>query len=215
MTPAQARRAYPLALARGHEWATWAQRECGHALLERAERAYYAGGPRKDLDAALRVADAHAVELLARLTVADLSALVRSSNQNPAVPGIAAPALDEAGAVVHTTASGRLSWRIRRDGAVYLTVYRPGPAPVLTATVTPRGVVRVDVRSLAYGERHVSALDEALADLGVRRERDLDPLPDGVLARVDVDADTQEVRRAWTDWRIAAREDVPPLPRAL
>lgn len=88
--------------------------------------------------------------------------------------GGAAPALGESGAIYHSTATGRLRWRISRE-VVEVDVNRPTPdrrVDVVLRLVAPTsgaGDARVEALG-PYAERHLAALTRAAsAILGFRR----------------------------------------------
>jgi len=75
----------------------------------------------------------------------------------------------EDGCLVHATASGRLAWTIRPDGAVSLEVHRPN-GRCLEAFVPPHRRVRsvgIDAGPRPAMGRHVECLAEALTALGL------------------------------------------------
>jgi hypothetical protein len=82
-----------------------------------------------------------------------------------AIPGIQAPRVDDAGNVVHTTGSGRLSWAISPDGATTLLVRRPYHGSVLRANVGDGIAVERLNPDVPIHTRHVEALRRPLAIL--------------------------------------------------
>jgi hypothetical protein len=76
--------------------------------------------------------------------------------------GILAPALDDAGVILHTTGTGRMEWTVGPDAAVEIWIYRPGAVTVAHAVVTSTGEVTIQT-----GEgcllRHAEALCLAVA----------------------------------------------------
>lgn len=91
---------------------------------------------------------------------------------DPQDTGINHPDVDDAGYVVHTTVSGRLSWAIDKDGTTVLRVNRPseygeeyGGETVAYVTVGHFGGPRSEAELLKPGrfhQRHLAALADAL-----------------------------------------------------
>ena len=89
-------------------------------------------------------------------------------SEGPVGWGITAPTPDEDGDLVHTTGSGRLSWRVEPSGDTYIRVSRPGDLVVFAVSIRDGQVVPaewtrtelVDTRS-----RHIWAARDAVTAL--------------------------------------------------
>lgn len=110
--------------------------------------------------------------------------------------GITSPDVDlEAGEVVHTTLTGRLRWRVGRDGTAVICVHRPNYENwVLRAAVGPEGSARLEVQpdpdSPPFYGRHLRALTEAVRALN----KAWSPLPD-LLSWADSELDPEKKAR--------------------
>lgn len=180
MTHNQIQCALRLALAHGHEWAVaWSE---DMTTTEEAGRGLdpYIDVPQADYLRLFAVGlgrngEAKQADVMAAIDAA-VDAYHRTHCGEPpcrCFPGLSRPDIGPDGAIIHTTMTGRLSWRVDVSGAVTLDVCRParvvggvaGHIVVLRATVPPDGPIGVASSGLAE-ERHWDCLARALAALG-------------------------------------------------
>jgi hypothetical protein len=76
--------------------------------------------------------------------------------------GMDQPTIDANGCIVHTTGTGRTHWSIARGGTVTIEIRRPF-GTCMVATIAANGeLYEIRPGEMAHGERHLSALHEAL-----------------------------------------------------
>lgn len=113
--------------------------------------------------------DLHEVLALPALTpeAIERASMARLS-EGPAGWGITAPTPDEYGDLVHTTGSGRLSWRIEPSGDAYVRVSRPGDLVVFAVSIRDGQIVPDEwtrTELAATRSRHLWAAREAVTAL--------------------------------------------------
>jgi hypothetical protein len=147
----QGKRAYQLARAYGHLWASSAR--------EIVSRKHPATETEYELQNI--VLD----EIFENgVSIEEIESVSRSF-QRPDLPaGIEGPWFDEDGNICHTTGTGRLAWTVYPDGAAMIEMFRPNiEGAVLVAWVYTEGGWDVSyARENILYERHIDALAEAL-----------------------------------------------------
>ena len=88
----------------------------------------------------------------------EIAAIVNEANKDNYIPYIDAPTLEN-NIVVHTSGTGRVSWRIYPDGTVNIYVSRPA-GPALWGNLSPEGVFTCgkEDNGVNFAGRHVGAL---------------------------------------------------------
>jgi hypothetical protein len=149
LTIAQYERALALASAFGHHWAA--------AVTDQNEPSPELAEARNGLAACVAAGQ-----------VVPIAAIDGCSKEHPnAVGGIFAPTLSTAGQVVHTTATGRLTWAIEADGEVALTIRRPSNARRRLAAVREEASAAFEA-TLAVYERASSTTKQRMMDVALR-----------------------------------------------
>lgn len=93
-----------------------------------------------------------------------VAALFAAATENDM--GGVAPMVDRFGNLTHTTATGRLSWRVAPSGAVKLSVTRKGDIECLNVSVTDGGAVSAAFVPEACRARHWQAALDAVSAVG-------------------------------------------------
>ena len=88
----------------------------------------------------------------------EIAAIVNEANKDNYIPYIEAPTLEN-NVVVHTSGTGRVSWRIHPDGTVNIYISRPA-GPALWGNLSPEGVFTCgkEDNGVKFAGRHVGAL---------------------------------------------------------
>src|SRR5690606_10231445 len=96
---------------------------------------------------------------------AEIAAIVDEANKENYISYVRSPVL-KGNIVMHTSETGRVSWRIHPDGTVNIIISRPGGA-ALWGTLSPEGTFscgRVN-GGVLYATRHVWALERCYSAL--------------------------------------------------
>ena len=95
----------------------------------------------------------------------EIAAIVNKANKDNYIPYIDAPTLEN-NIVVHTSGTGRVSWRIYPDGTVNIYVSRPA-GPALWGNLSPEGTFSCGKINggVLYATRHVWALERCYSAL--------------------------------------------------
>ena len=96
---------------------------------------------------------------------AEIKARVDEANKHNRIPYVSSPVLKR-NIVMHTSATGRVSWRIHPDGTVNITISRPGGA-ALWGTLSPEGTFSCGKVNggVEYATRHIWALVQCYSAL--------------------------------------------------